>query len=56
MTAERLQKIRQLLEACRDVDATALDLEKSGMLAELLAEFASASDHAVMNESTRQRV
>lgn len=40
MTAERLREIGQLLEACKDVDANDLDIEKSGIVAELVAEVA----------------
>jgi hypothetical protein len=39
MTQTRMTEIRQMLEACEDVDATDWDAEKTSIVAELLAAF-----------------
>ena len=56
MTQQRLQDIHQMLEACKEVDATDWDAEKTAVMGELLAEVANASDCATSDATTRQRV
>jgi hypothetical protein len=60
MTQERLQEIRQLLEAWRETDNRYSDSEKTSVVAELLDEGAKTADcftsSATGNENTLQSI